>query len=165
MTAASHNPPPPHNPPPSHNPPPLGQVLESALYVDDLQRAAAFYENILGLRPLVADGRFRAYAAGDHNVLLLFQNGATSETVHMPGGTIPPHGYPKNGAGDRVQQHIAFAVSREGLAEWETALEARGVAIEGRTDWPKGGHSIYFRDPDGHLLELATPGLWPISGG
>jgi len=26
----------------------------------------------------------------------------------------------------------------------------------------RGGHSIYFRDPDGHLLELATPGLWAI---
>jgi len=36
------------------------------------------------------------------------------------------------------------------------------LAIEGRTDWSRGGHSIYFRDPDGHLLELATPGLWAI---
>ena len=25
----------------------------------------------------------------------------------------------------------------------------------------RGGESIYFRDPDGHVLELATPGLWP----
>lgn len=161
--SASDTPPPPNPPPP--NPPPLGHVLESALYVDDLERAAAFYGNILGLRPLVADGRFRAYAAGDRNVLLLFQRGATTETVHMPGGTIPPHGYLKTRPDDHIQQHIAFATSREGLAQWETALEARGVAIEGRTDWPKGGHSIYFRDPDGHLLELATPGLWPIPGG
>jgi catechol 2,3-dioxygenase-like lactoylglutathione lyase family enzyme len=35
------------------------------------------------------------------------------------------------------------------------------VAIEGRVDWPRGAKSIYFRDPDGHLLELGTPGLWP----
>ena len=39
---------------------------------------------------------------------------------------------------------------------------AHQVEIEGRTDWPRGGHSIYFRDPDGHLLELATPGLWTV---
>ena len=39
---------------------------------------------------------------------------------------------------------------------------SEGIAIEGRTDWSRGGHSIYFRDPDGHLLELATPGLWTI---
>ena len=33
-------------------------------------------------------------------------------------------------------------------------------SLEGRTEWPRGGVSVYFRDPDGHLLELATPGLW-----
>ena len=31
----------------------------------------------------------------------------------------------------------------------------------GGTKRPRSGESIYFRDPDGHLLELATPGLWP----
>ncbi len=35
-------------------------------------------------------------------------------------------------------------------------------AIEGATSWSRGGRSIYFRDPDGHLLELATPGLWSV---
>ena len=39
---------------------------------------------------------------------------------------------------------------------------ANNIAIEGRTTWKRGGESIYFRDPDGHLLELATPGLWAI---
>lgn len=147
-----------------HNPPPLGQVIETALYVDDLARSAVFYEGVLGLHPLVADDRFRAYAAGDSNVLLLFRRGATSETVHLPGGTIPPHGYLED-MGGRVSQHIAFSVSMDGLAQWQAMLEERGVRIAGRTDWPKGGHSIYFHDPDGHLLELATPGLWPIPGG
>jgi catechol 2,3-dioxygenase-like lactoylglutathione lyase family enzyme len=56
--------------------------------------------------------------------------------------------------------HLAFAITAEALREWEQRLRDQGVAIEGRTDWSRGGHSIYFRDPDGHLLELATPGLW-----
>ena len=87
-------------------------------------------------------------------MLLLFPRGKTLETVVMPGGTIPPH----DGHGPL---HLAFAIARESLAAWEARLAAHAVPIEGRTDWPRGGTSVYFRDPDGHLLELATPGLWP----
>ena len=65
-------------------------------------------------------------------------------------------------AGAPLMAHVAFAVGRDELAEWERRLAARHVEIEGRTAWPRGGHSIYFRDPDGHLLELATPGLWTV---
>jgi catechol 2,3-dioxygenase-like lactoylglutathione lyase family enzyme len=130
-------------------------VIETSLYVDDLERAAGFYEDVLGLKVLTSDKRFRAYDAGGTNVLLLFLRGATLETVRMPGGTIPPH----DGHGPL---HIAFAIGADELAEWEQRLGTQGVEIEGRTDWSRGGHSIYFRDPDGHLLELATPGLWAI---
>jgi catechol 2,3-dioxygenase-like lactoylglutathione lyase family enzyme len=56
---------------------------------------------------------------------------------------------------------VAFSIAAEDRERWETRLGEAGVAIEGRTKWPRGGESIYFRDPDGHLLELATPGLWP----
>jgi catechol 2,3-dioxygenase-like lactoylglutathione lyase family enzyme len=129
-------------------------VLETALYVDDLDRAAGFYEDVLGLKPINKDQRFAGYDAGPRSVLLLFKRGSTLETVHMPGGTIPPH----DGQGPL---HIAFAIAADALPAWEQHLAGRGIAIEGRTDWPRGGKSIYFRDPDNHLLELATPGLWP----
>jgi catechol-2,3-dioxygenase len=133
--------------------PKLDRVLETALYVDDLARAARFYEGVLDLPVLTSDSRFRAYDVGGTSVLLIFQRGATLETVRMPGGTIPPH----DGHGPL---HIAFAISRQELAAWEKRLAEHDIAIEGRTDWRRGGHSIYFRDPDGHLLEFATPGLW-----
>jgi catechol-2,3-dioxygenase len=133
----------------------LRSVIETSLYVDDLDRAARFYEDVLGLVALTADQRFRAYSVGGKSVLLLFRRGATLETVKMPGGTIPPH----DGHGPL---HIAFAIPTGDLGEWEKRLAGHSVAIEGRTDWSRGGHSIYFRDPDGHLLELATPGLWSI---
>jgi catechol 2,3-dioxygenase-like lactoylglutathione lyase family enzyme len=131
----------------------LDRVIETSLNVDDLDRAARFYEDVLGLDKLTGDQRFRAFDVGGKSVLLLFQGGATRETVYLPGGTIPPH----DGHGPL---HIAFAVSAAELAQWEARLGEHGVAIEGRTHWSRGGHSIYFRDPDGHLLELATPGLW-----
>jgi len=58
--------------------------------------------------------------------------------------------------------HVAFSIGKDELERWEAHLASRGVTIEGRNDWERGGHSIYFRDPDGHLLELATPGLWEV---
>jgi catechol 2,3-dioxygenase-like lactoylglutathione lyase family enzyme len=129
-------------------------VLETALHVENLDRAAGFYENILGLELINRDQRFAGYIAGPRSVLLLFKRGSTHETVHLPGGTIPPHG------GEGVL-HVAFAVEADALPAWEAHLQAHEVAIEARMDWPRGGKSIYFRDPDNHLLELATPGLWP----
>ncbi len=135
--------------------PKLDRVLETALYVNDLERAARFYAHVLRLRPLFADARLRAFAVGGVSVLLLFRRGASLETTRMPGGTIPPH----DGSGPL---HVAFGIASAELAAWEARLRAHDIAIEGRTDWPRGGQSIYFRDPDGHLLELATPGLWEI---
>lgn len=135
--------------------PKLNGILETALYTDDMARARRFYEDVLELEPIFADERLCAYGIAGRDVLLLFRRGSTTETVTMPGGTIPGH----DGAGPL---HVAFAVGAEDLEAWERRLAARDVDIEGRTRWPRGGHSIYFRDPDGHLLELATPGLWKI---
>jgi catechol 2,3-dioxygenase-like lactoylglutathione lyase family enzyme len=134
--------------------PKITGVLETALHVEDLDRAAEFYENVLGLGLINRDQRFAGYVAGAASVLLLFKRGSTHETVHLPGGTIPPHG------GEGVL-HVAFAVAADTLAAWQAHLEAHNIAIEARMDWPRGGKSVYFRDPDNHLLELATPGLWP----
>lgn len=135
-------------------PPTLKGVLETALYVDDLEPARRFYEEVLGLTPVFADERLCAFAVASGSILLLFPRGKTLETVVMPGGTIPPH----DGHGPL---HIAFAIGADDLAAWERRLAAQGIVVEGRTVWPRGGTSLYFRDPDGHLLELATPGLWP----
>jgi catechol 2,3-dioxygenase-like lactoylglutathione lyase family enzyme len=135
--------------------PQLSGVIETALYVDDLERARVFYADVMGLAPLTSDSRFLAFDVGGRSVLLLFQRGATLETLHLPGGTIPPH----DGSGP---VHVAFSITAADLPAWEKQLGAHEVAIEGRTDWPRGGHSVYFRDPDGHLLELVTPGVWAI---
>ena len=135
--------------------PPLVNVLETALYVGDMELARDFYQSLPGLPALFTDARLCAYDVGCKIVLLLFQKGSTLETVHMPGGTIPPH----DGSGP---VHFAFGIAAGDLARWEEHLTSHGVAVEGRTDWPRGGRSLYFRDPDGHLVELVTPGVWTI---
>jgi len=135
--------------------PKLDGILETAIYTEDMVRSRAFYEGVLGLEPIYSDDRLSAYAVAGHDVLLVFRKGTTGKTVTLPSGTIPGHG----GAGTL---HVAFAIGKDELDRWETHLASRGVAIEGRNDWSRGGRSIYFRDPDGHLLELATPGLWSV---
>lgn len=134
-------------------PPLVDGVLETALYVDDLARASGFYEGLLGMRRLVGDDRLIALDAGRRTVLLLFRRGSTLEPVTLPGGVIPPH----DGHGPL---HVAFAVDPENLRRIESRLAEAGVASEARTRWPRGGESLYVRDPDGHLVEFATPGLW-----
>jgi len=129
-------------------------VLETVLYVDAFERACPFYEQVLGLNSIYRDQRLCAYDVGARGVLLLFLRGHSLETVKLSGGTIPPH----DGSGP---VHIAFSIAADDLTAWEAQLADAGVTIEGCTKWPRGGISIYFRDPDGHLLELATPGLWP----
>jgi catechol 2,3-dioxygenase-like lactoylglutathione lyase family enzyme len=133
--------------------PRLNRIVETALYVDDLDRARAFYEDKLGLAPLLKTKTLFAYDVGGSTVLLLFLRGASLKTQEAPGGTIPPH----DGSGPL---HIAFAIDAEELPAWEEKLARLDIAVEGRMQWEGGSTSLYFRDPDGHLLELATPGLW-----
>jgi catechol 2,3-dioxygenase-like lactoylglutathione lyase family enzyme len=133
----------------------ITRILETALYVDDLETATAFYRDVLGLRVLDSGSRLVSIDAGQATILLLFQRGATVTPLDMPGGRIPPH----DGHGPT---HLAFAIATDAVDAWETRLKERGVAIESRVTWEGGGRSIYFRDPEGHSVELATPGTWPV---
>ena len=133
--------------------PSIERVVETALYCEDMERAAAFYRDVLGLRVLSAGPRLIAIDAGQSTVLLLFKRGATLGGVDFPGGRIPPH----DGSGPA---HVAFGVRADALDAWEERLRRHGFEIESRARWTLGGRSLYFRDPDGHSVELVTPGTW-----
>lgn len=135
--------------------PPIHGVVETCLYVADLGPAIDFYERILTLRRLVADDRMAAFAVADRQLLLLFRKGATPMPITTSGGVIPA------GHGDSPV-HLGLAIDCGDLAAWEARLEGFGVPIESRVEWPRGGRSIYFRDPDRNLVELLTPGVWAI---
>ena len=135
--------------------PRLSHLLEVSLYVEDLDRSERFYTRLLGTETLLRDGRMAGIAAGGASVLLLFRRGGSTEASHTPAGTIPPHDA-------RGAQHVCFAMPAGELAAWERHLEIMEVALESRVTWPRGGTSLYFRDPDGHSVEIATPGLWAI---
>ena len=124
-------------------------ILESSLYVEDLVRSARFYKKIFGFRVISNfPPRGCALEAGARQVLLLFlKEGSRS---------IPT---PHHGDGEL---HLAFAISQEELPGWERWLAENGIAIEEKKVWELGGQSLYFRDPDRHLLEIVTPGVWSI---
>jgi catechol 2,3-dioxygenase-like lactoylglutathione lyase family enzyme len=134
--------------------PRLNRIIEAALYVDDLDRARSFYETVLECDALLRSKTLIAYDIGGAGVLLIFRRGGSRQTQSLPNGTIPGHD-----ASGPI--HICFAVDADELPEWEARLQEHGVPIEGRVQWERGGTSIYFRDPDGNLLELMTPGNWP----
>lgn len=128
-------------------------ILESALYCDDLRRARDFYRRVLDAGVLLDSERLVALALPGPGVLLLFRRGASDALLSTPGGVVPGHG--ASGV-----QHVAFAIPAAELDAWRAHLGAAGVAIESEVRWPRGGTSLYVRDPDGHSVEFATPGLW-----
>jgi catechol 2,3-dioxygenase-like lactoylglutathione lyase family enzyme len=135
--------------------PVITHLLETALYVDDFDAVVAFYRDVLGLRVLSAGPRLVALDAGQATVLLIFRRGASVSGVETSNGQIPPH----DGQGPL---HLAFAIPTDALNAWEQHLQDRGIAIESRVCWDRGGQSMYFRDPAGHSVELATPGTWAV---
>lgn len=138
-------------------------ILESALYVDDLDKAEAFYGGVLGLERISRVGNRHVFFRCGDGVLLLFN---PAETVKPPKPDaklpVPPHGTTGEG-------HLCFRATAQEIERLRAHLESRGVAIEADFHWPprgdepSGGRSIYFRDPAGNSLEIAEPVIWGLA--
>jgi catechol 2,3-dioxygenase-like lactoylglutathione lyase family enzyme len=130
-------------------PPKSEGILESSLYVNDVAVSVRFYEKIFGFRIISDFGeRGCAMQAANRQILLLFKKGG-SRLIHSA----------HDGDGEL---HIAFAVPASELESWEAWLAENGIVVEEKRKWDLGGQSLYFRDPDRHLIEVATPGVWSI---
>lgn len=129
-------------------------ILETCLHVEDLERSREFYADLFGYPLMMSDDRFCAFDVAGCQVLLLFVRGSDPDGTILPFGWIPPHG-------TSGRAHLGIRIPLESLSAWKERLIERGIPVESSLTWPKGGTSIYFRDPDGHLLELLTPGVWP----
>jgi catechol 2,3-dioxygenase-like lactoylglutathione lyase family enzyme len=128
-------------------------IAETALYVDDMERAVRFYVDLFHASVLRHDQRLCALRINDQQVLLLFLRGGSHQPVTLEAGVIPAH----DGHGPL---HVCFGIGAEEISAWEQRLRELNIAIESRMRWPPGGTSLYFRDPDGHAVELATPRVW-----
>jgi catechol 2,3-dioxygenase-like lactoylglutathione lyase family enzyme len=130
-------------------PPQSEGILESSLYVKDVAVSARFYERIFGFHIISDFGeRGCAMQAGNRQVILFFKKGGSLQIQS-----------PHDGSGEL---HVAFAIPTSELTSWEAWLAENGIAVEEKRTWERGGQSLYFRDPDRHLVEIATPGVWSI---
>ena len=131
-------------------------ILETILYVNDLEEASWFYREVLGLRmprgePSSLAGMFRV---SENHVLLLFDPSVSDR----PGRDVPSHGA-------RGPGHIAFQIDPETYDDWLKQLSAFGIGVEQEITWGEDdgfdhGRSIYCRDPYGNSVELITADIW-----
>lgn len=132
--------------------PSVSGILESLLIVGDLERSARFYRDIFGFETIGHDpDHLMALNVAEHQVLLLAKKGSSKPMV---GGALPPR---REGS-----LHVAFSVGTDELKSWSKWLEENSIPITLKKTWERGGQSLYFEDPDRHLVELATPGVWSI---
>ena len=136
-------------------PPKLNGLLETLVFVEDVSRSATFYEKVLGLKKVRGDENGYAFVVAPEQLLLMVKHGSTAEPRPTPGGIVPP-------CGATGSMHLAFSTSESALNKWRHWLKDQRVEVLSEVVWPRGGRSLYFRDPDSHLIELATPGVWEV---
>ncbi|MEM7331308.1 MAG: VOC family protein [Chloroflexota bacterium] len=133
--------------------PQINGIAEVALYVDDINIATKFYEDVLGLIKTAQFGDSTFLQTGPNDTLILFQR----DTLASRKSIIPGHG-------SEGQGHVALAISSEEIDAWRQHLINMNVEIEHEQDWSQGTHSIYFRDPDQNSIELIEarhyPAVW-----
>ena len=133
---------------PSDQSPRITGILETVLYVADIERAERFYRDVMALKAIGKDPGRHAFFRVGCGVLLLFRAERTRRSA-----SVPPHGA-------EGEIHVCFTTAPEEFETWKARIREHRIAIEKETEW-SGGRSFYFRDPDGNLLELANADIWP----
>ncbi|MPZ14444.1 MAG: hypothetical protein GEU73_08475 [Chloroflexi bacterium] len=111
------------------------------LYTSDLVRARRFYTGLLGMEVAHENERQCFLHCGNGQQIALFDAKA-SGVEFRPNSEM---------------NHVAMRLEAGQYEGVKARLEAEGIAVSGRTGDP---HCMYFRDPDGHRLQLLTPAEW-----
>ena len=122
------------------------------LISSDMERTVGFYRDLLGMR-LVREGTNEDDPGARH-----FHFG---DADGRPGTIVSCFEYPRMPAGKAgagSTHHFALAVESEAeLNGWRDYLTSRGVPCSDILDRTYF-RSLYLRDPDGHVVEIATRG-------
>ncbi|MFN0010847.1 MAG: VOC family protein [Phycisphaerales bacterium] len=152
----------------THQHPHITGIHETVLYAREVAACAAFYRDVVGLRPIGTPTALSAVLRlpeGDA-VLLIFDPRQAS----LPGRGVPSHGAwgvvpggaaaAQGGAPAGANGHVAFRVGAGALDQWRVHLASVGVPIEMEVPWERGGRSIYVRDPAGNSVEFVEGRVW-----
>lgn len=127
--------------------PKLKKIKETAINIIDIERTKKFYHHILGLEIIIQDDKMIFFRVGT-DLLLCFDTDKTQNQI-----SPPPHAA-------RGIQHFAFECSAEDYERWKKVIKENEIEIEEEIIWQTGKKSFYFRDPDGHCLEIIEPMMW-----
>jgi catechol 2,3-dioxygenase-like lactoylglutathione lyase family enzyme len=131
-------------------------VLETCLYARDLEAAERFYANVLGLAVVAREPERHVFLRCGAAMLLVFDPDRTSAAPGQVNGVaVPAHG--ADGSA-----HVCFRIEESDLSTWRDRLHAAGISIEAEISWPRGGTSLYVRDPAGNSVELAPAKIWSL---
>jgi len=120
-------------------------LINTCLITNDVKRLAAFYQRILEMEPHADGDTYVEFRTGA-GVLAIFA--AEAQEKYIPGAAR---------AGENRSAILEFGVS-DVDREYARLGEFVKTWVKAPTTQPWGTRSIYFRDPDGNLVDFFTPG-------
>ena len=132
----------------------INKVIETCIYSSDLESMKKFYVGILGLSVIQEEEDKLIFLKAGKSMLLIFDPLRTSAN----NGKLPTHG----AMTPPSSIHFAMEIEEQEYQPCKELLARNGIAIEKEVKWNCKTRSLYFRDPSGNLLELITPGGWPV---
>jgi catechol 2,3-dioxygenase-like lactoylglutathione lyase family enzyme len=120
----------------------LNGIDHVALAVSDVERSVQWYIDVLGLE--------RQHEGMWNGIPVFVGKGNTGIAFFPRRGDDS-----KSGPHNKIDMlHLAFRADRKNFVAAQEKLKRRGIKFEFQNH--EISHSIYFRDPDGHELEITT---------
>ncbi|MFL6317757.1 MAG: VOC family protein [Nitrososphaeraceae archaeon] len=137
--------------------------METCIYSSDLVKMKDFYIDILGLEFVSEEKDRHVFLKAGQSMLLIFNPNKTlaNDMANTSSAQLPTHG----AFTPPSIIHFALEIEKQNYDNAKYMLNEKSIKIEKEVIWEKGSNSVYFRDPAGNLVEIITPGSWPVDNG